>query len=140
MSKRIPIELYAAWVMALFASSASIYFIEIVGNSAATLCWFERMLMFGLLLMLTVAILRHDLNVRYFAIPFLLLGIPSALYQQLVHWNIVSVAPAACSATGTIACTTKFFELFGFVTQATLCLTAFLVIAALLYRLKPAKD
>jgi disulfide bond formation protein DsbB len=123
-----------AWVMALFASLASIYFIEIQGNPAATLCWFERMLIFGILLLLTVGIIRQDINVKFYAIPFLLFGIPSALYQQLVHWNIINIESTSCSLSS--VCTTKFFELFGFITQATLCLVAFLVVACCLYMMK----
>ena len=126
--------LLIAWVMALFASVASIYFIEYLGNPAATLCWLERMLIFGILLILTVAIVMKDINVKYYTIPFLALGIPSALYQQLVHWNIIQVESTSCSLSS--VCTTKFFDLFGFVTQATLCLVAFLVVAFCMYKLR----
>lgn len=125
---------YVAWVTALSATLASVYFIEIVGNPAATLCWFERMLMFGLLLILTVGIVRHDTNLRFYALPFLLLGIPSALFQQLVHLNVIKVVAQSCSVS--VVCTTKYFELFGFVTQATLCLGAFLVVAFCLWKTK----
>ncbi len=123
--------LYGAWAIALGASLASVYFIEISGNPAASLCWFERMLLFGLLLLLTVGILLKDEKVQYYAIPFIVLGGFSALYQQLAHWNIVTFAQQPCGAN--IVCTTKFFELFGFITQATLCLSAFIGIAACLW-------
>jgi disulfide bond formation protein DsbB len=128
--------LLAAWGMSLFATLASIYFIEIQGNPAAALCWFERMLVFATLLVLSVGILRQDVNVKFYAAPLVAFGIPSALYQQLVHWGIVKIASATCSA-GPV-CTTKFFELFGFITQATLCLLAFVVVAVCLYKLKKA--
>lgn len=129
---------YIAWTMALFATAASIFFIEIKGNPAAPLCWVERMLMLGLLLILTVGILKRDLSMKYYTIPFLLLGIPSALFQQLVHWNLINLPLVPCSAG--FVCTTKFFELFGFITQATLCLTAFLVIAFCLIKVNPRKQ
>ncbi len=132
--KPISIYAYAAWTTSLAASIASLYFIEIKGNPAAPLCWIERMLMLGLLLILTVGILKRDLNMKWYAVPFLLLGIPSAMFQQLVHWNIINLPIQPCS-TGFI-CTTKFFNLFGFITQATLCLTAFLIITYCLTKLK----
>lgn len=127
-------RLYIAWVVALGATLASIYFIEISGNPAAALCWFERMLMFGLLLILTVGILRKDKNVKYYCLPFIIFGIPSATYQQLVHWGVINVANRSCTVS--VICTTKFFELFGFITQATLCLTAFIIIALCLWKIK----
>lgn len=129
---------YIAWTMALFATAASIFFIEIKGNPAAPLCWVERMLMLGLLLILTVGILKRDLSMKYYTIPFLLLGIPSALFQQLVHWKLINLPLVPCSAG--FVCTTKFFELFGFITQATLCLNAFLVIAFCLIKINPRKQ
>jgi disulfide bond formation protein DsbB len=127
--------LYFAWITALSAVGASVYFIEISGNPAAFLCWFERMLIFGLLLLLTVGIIRRDTAVKFYSIPFLVLGILSSLYQQLVHWNFIKVPIQSCGES--IVCTTKFFELFGFVTQATLCLSAFVLIALFLWKLKP---
>lgn len=126
--------LYFAWITALLASAASITFIEILNNPVAPLCWIERMLILGLLLLITVGIIRQDTTVKYYALPFLLLGIPSALYQQLVHWNVIAVTQESCS-TGFV-CTTKYFELFGFITQSTLCLAAFLLVALFLYKAK----
>jgi disulfide bond formation protein DsbB len=123
--------------MALFAGAASVYFIEILHNPAGALCWFDRMLVLGLLLILTVGIFYRDHHARRFSVPFLLLGIPSAAYQQLVHWDIIHVAPASCTVS--VVCTTKFFNLFGFITQATLCLTALVVIAICLALAKPDK-
>ena len=129
----LPVVYYVAWLTALAATAASIYFIEIKGNQAAWLCWFERMLMFGVLLVLTTGILTRDFKVKYYASSFLLFGIPSAVYQQLVHWDIIRMTPQSCSVS--FVCTTKFFELFGFVTQATLCLTAFVIIAFCMWKL-----
>lgn len=126
--------LYASWVTAFAATLASVYFIEIKGNPAASLCWFERMLMFGTLLILTVGILKKDRNISAYVFPSLLFGIPAAAYQQLIHWNVIDATQQACSAS--VVCTTKYFNLFGFITQATLCLTAFLLIAFFTWKVK----
>lgn len=136
-TKPLNIYAYLAWTMALFATCASIFFIEIKGNPAAPLCWVERMLMLSLLLVLTVGIIKRDIHVKFYALPFLVLGIPSTSFQQLVHWNIIKLPLVPCSSG--FVCTTKFFELFGFITQATLCLTAFLVIALCLFKLSYKK-
>lgn len=129
----VPAALYVAWTTALLATLASIYFIEILHKPAATLCWIERMLMFGLFLLLTIGILDHDMRVKRYALPFLIIGLPLSLYQQLVHWNVIHISPTACSVS--VVCTTKYFNLFGFITQATLCFAAFLVIAISLSRI-----
>lgn len=137
LHETIPVSMYSALITAIFASLASFYFIEVRGNPAAWLCWFERMLMFGLVLVLTVGILLKDLRVKYYAYAFLFFGIPSAVLQQLVHWDIIKITQQSCSEG--VVCATKFFELFGFITQATLCLTAFLIIAVCMWKLKDIK-
>jgi disulfide bond formation protein DsbB len=138
----VPISVWVAWVAALAASSASVYFIEILGKPAATLCWLDRMLMFGLFLILSVAIVIRDKHAWRYSIPFLAIGLPASFYQQLVHWNIIHVAPKVCTAS--FVCTTKFFDLFGFITQATLCFSAFVAAALCMWHLArhsaPDKD
>ena len=89
--------MWAAWGTALAASSASVYFIEILGKPAATLCWLDRMLMFGLFLILSTGIKRRDLGVWRYTVPFLAIGLPASFYQQLVHWDIIHVVPKTCS-------------------------------------------
>ena len=131
--KKVPAELWAAWSAALLASVASVYFIEILHKPAATLCWVDRMLIFGLLLITSVAIWTRDRGIWRYAVPFLAIGLPASFYQQLVHWGVIAVAPKACSVS--YVCTTKYFELFGFITQATLCFAAFGVVAVCMWRL-----
>lgn len=120
-----------AWVTALLASAASVYFIEILHNPVATLCWIDRMLIFSLLLVLTVGIFDRDRRVVRYTVPFLALGLPLSFFQQLVHWDVIHLNPQACSVS--VVCTTKYFNLFGFITQATLCFVAFAVIAVSMY-------
>lgn len=117
---------YVAWIIAFLATLASIFFIEVMGKPAASLCWIERMLMAGTLLIITVGIWRRDVHAKYYTAPFLFFGILSAFYQQLVHANIIQVPAQSCRDG--FVCTTKFFSFYGFITQATLCLTAFLII------------
>jgi disulfide bond formation protein DsbB len=138
----LPAPAIVAWVTALLATAASVYFIEILHNPVATLCWVDRMLVFSLLLILTVGILDRDRRVVRYTIPFLALGLPLSFYQQLVHWDIIHLNPQVCSVS--YVCTTKYFNLFGFITQATLCFAAFVVIAVSMYlisdrRIQPKK-
>lgn len=130
-----PTPLYVAWTTSLLASAASFYFIEILKKPSAPLCWFERMLMFGSFLVLSVGLWDRDRQVWRYVAPFVVFGTPAALYQQLVHWDVIHVNATSCSVSGPIACTTKYFNLFGFMTQATLCLTAFVIIGVSMWRL-----
>ena len=131
-----PTALWVAWATSLAACAASFYFIEIQGKPSASLCWLERMLLFGLLLVFSVALWTRDRFVWRYAVPFVMFGLPAAAYQQLVHWNVVHAGGTSCSAGGgAIVCTTKYFELLGFITQATLCLAAYVVVAVCMWKL-----
>ncbi len=120
------------------ASAASVYFIEILHNPAASLCWLNRMLMFGIFLILSVGAFTRDRGVWRYTIPFLAIGLPVAGFQQLVHWDFIHLVPKVCSVS--VVCTTKFFNLFGFISQATLCLAAFTIIAVCMWLLAKARD
>lgn len=134
MSKKTVIYLHVAWATALAASLASVYFIEYLHNPAATLCWIDRMLIFSLFLILSAAIIARDTNVWRYSVPFLVLGLPLSFYQQLVHWDIIKLPVQVCSVS--FVCTTKYFNLFGFISQATLCFVAFVVVAICMWQLK----
>lgn len=133
--ERNPTALWVAWSTSLLASAASLYFIEILGKPAASLCWLERMLIFGLLLLFSVALWTRDPFVWRYAVPFIVFGLPASAYQQLVHWNVIHAGGTSCAVSGGVVCTTKYFELLGFITQATLCMTAYVVIAVAVWRL-----
>ncbi len=133
----LTVPFYVAWGTSLAASAASLYFIEIAGNPAAPLCWLNRMLVFGILLILTVGALTRDRGMWRYVVPFVAIGLPVALFQQLVHWDIIHIVPQSCSLS--VVCTVKFFNWFGFISQATLCLAAFTIIALCTWRLAKAR-
>lgn len=137
-TRTLPPPIYIAWGIALAATLASVYFIEFLGNPAAALCWFDRMLVLGLLLMFTVAIFIRDTKVWRYSIPFLALGLPASFFQQLVHWDVIQLAQTTCSSA--TVCTTKYFNLFGFISQATLCFAAFAGIAICMWLLSRNQD
>ncbi len=116
------------------ATVASVYFIEIKGNPAAALCWVDRMLVFSLFLVLTVAIIYQDAAVKRYATPFLLVGLPLASFQQLVFWDVIKLPVRPCG-TG-LVCTQEYFNLLGFISQATLCLAAFMIIGFCVWQRK----
>ena len=57
-------RLYAAWVVSLIATLGSLYFSEIRQFNPCILCWFQRICMYPLAVILGVAALTGDLRVR----------------------------------------------------------------------------
>ena len=60
-------RLYLAWVVALVATLGSLYLSEVLGYRPCKLCWYQRIAMYPLALMLGIAAFRDDLRVRLYA-------------------------------------------------------------------------
>ena len=133
-----PIALTLAWGVALLATAGSLYFSEIANYTPCTLCWYQRIAMYPLVLILGIAIVRRDIGVRIYAIPLAAVGAAIAGYHYLLEW-FPQIDTGACSAV--IPCTQVWFREFGFVSLPLLALIAFsLVIVFLLIPLRQSDD
>lgn len=119
---------YIAWVQALVATLSSLYLSEILHWTPCILCWYQRILMYPLVLIIGVGILRKSKDLPYFVLPMSVLGILVAFYHYLLQWGIIPESAAPC-ALG-VSCTVKYAMWFGFITIPFLSLVAFSVITA----------
>lgn len=124
-----PFALTAAWGTALLAAAGSLYFSESANYIPCTLCWYQRIAMYPLVLILGIAIFRRDIDIRIYAIPLAAVGAVIATYHWLLE-RFPELDTGACSSG--IPCTQKWFEEFGFVTMPFLALIAFLLIITFL--------
>lgn len=134
-----PFALTAAWGVALLAAAGSLYFSESANYIPCTLCWYQRIAMYPLVLILGIAIIRRDTSVRIYAIPLAAVGAVISTYHWILE-RFPELDYGACSSG--IPCTQKWFEEFGFITLPFLALVAFLLIITFLLvpALRPATD
>ena len=133
-SRLAPMALTAAWGVALLATAGSLYFSEVANYLPCTLCWYQRIAMYPLVLVLGIAVLRRDTAVRIYAIPVAAVGAAISAYHYLLEW-FPQIDTGACSAV--IPCTQVWFREFGFISLPLLALIAFgLVITFLLIPLR----
>lgn len=118
--------LYIAWIQSLLAMLGSLYFSEIRKFPPCILCWYQRIFMYPLTLIIAIGILRKDKNLPYYVLPLSIIGTVIAFYHNLLYFNIIPESLAPCVAG--VSCTTKFIEFFGFITIPFLSLCAFLLI------------
>ena len=124
-------ELWIAWGIALVATLGSLYFSEVADFIPCRLCWFQRIAMYPLAVVLLVAAWRRDLRGAFwYGIWFPLAGAGVSIYHIYIEHH-PSAESASCKAGGA-PCSTKWIEEFGYVTIPTLALTAFALIAVLL--------
>src|SRR5512144_531683 len=93
-------ELWVAWVVALIATLGSLFFSEYADFVPCRLCWFQRIAMYPLAIVLLVGALRRDVReaVQYaFVLPIVGAGV--AIYHVYVEIN-PSAETAACRIGG----------------------------------------
>lgn len=123
--------LYIAFTQAWAAVIGSLYFSEVAGLRPCLLCWYQRIFMFPLALILAVAIWRKDRQVYYYVLPMTVLGSLVAFYQYLLQMTpLATFTPASCNAFE--SCNKIDFIFLGFVTIPFLSFTAFMVISAMM--------
>jgi disulfide bond formation protein DsbB len=125
-----PQAVLVAWIVAIVTMLGSLYYSEHAGYLPCELCWYQRILMYPLVIVLGVGWLRRDRKVWMTAAPFVVIGAPLSLY----HWLVERVPSFAESSSCSVfaPCTAPYFEKLGFVTLAWMCLSSFLLIGTLL--------
>ena len=138
----VALPLYLAWFVALAATLAALFIGEVLGQTPCVLCWYQRIAMFPLALVLGVACLADDRRVDRYALPLALAGGAIALYHSLLYAGIVEEAIVPCSRSGP-SCTDKAMLAFGGVPLPYLSLASFTAIVVLLVVLRlshPPRD
>jgi disulfide bond formation protein DsbB len=132
------VALAAAWT----ATLGSLYFSEVLKFIPCSLCWYQRILMYPLAVILLIGLLRRDRAVFYYVLPFSVAGLFVSSYHYLLQKTDLFTQSAVCDAG--IPCTTIWINLFGFVTIPFMALTAFLIIsimgALFLLEARPAEE
>lgn len=118
--------LYIAWMQSIMAVAGSLFFSEIMKFPPCTLCWYQRIFMYPLVIILGVGMIRRDKRVYTYVLPLSILGLCISFYHNLLYFKILPEGIQQC-AFG-ISCTTKYFGLFGFITIPLLSLLAFAII------------
>jgi len=117
---------YLALVQAIAATLGSLYYSEIRHFTPCVLCWYQRILMYPLVIIIIVGILRKDKKMYQYVLPMSILGWFIALYHVLLQKGILPEAVAPCEIGA--SCLTKYAGYFGFITIPVMSLTAFSVI------------
>ncbi|KKS64110.1 MAG: putative disulfide formation protein [Candidatus Daviesbacteria bacterium GW2011_GWA2_42_7] len=130
--------LYIAWVQALAALLGSLYFSEVVGIPPCTLCWYQRILMYPLVVIIAVGIIRKDKGLPFYVLPLSIPGMVIAFYQHLLQVGIIPEALAPCGIG--VSCAEKTWSVFSFVTIPLLSTIGFAIITLLMVNYLRSKE
>lgn len=116
------------FAVAAVCMGGSLYLSEIAKYPPCLMCWYQRIAMYPLVILLGVAALRKDSAVKWYSVPLGLLGVSISIYHYLIEWFPDSVAHAC---TEDVPCSTVWFRKFGFLSIPAMAGIGFLLIITL---------
>jgi disulfide bond formation protein DsbB len=122
--------IFGAWIVAATATLGSLFFSDIMQLAPCELCWYQRLFMFPLTIILAIGLFPFDRGVVRYALPLTALGLLVAVFHQLLVIGVVPERLRPC--TQGVPCSEKAIEWLGFVTIPTLSMLAFSAVLALL--------
>ncbi len=121
---------FACWLLASISALGSLFFSDVMGHLPCVLCWYQRVCMYPLVLILPAGLFPYDTNIVRYALPLSLLGLGTAVFHLLLVAGFIPDSIKPCVQG--IPCTEVQIAWFGFVTIPLLSALSFLVISALL--------
>jgi len=122
--------LFAAWLIATIATFGSLFMSEVMERTPCVLCWYQRIAMFPLVIILAAGMLPPDTNCVRYALPLAVAGGLIALYHCMIYLGVIPESLQPC--TQGISCRDADIHLIGFVTIPLLSLLSFILLIALL--------
>jgi disulfide bond formation protein DsbB len=122
--------LFVAWLVAAVATAGSLFFSGALELAPCVLCWYQRICLFPLVVVLARALFPLDRGVVRYALPLAGLGWLVAAYHNLLVWGVVPESLEPCGSG--VSCSEQSLVLFGFVSIPLLALVGFTAVAGLL--------
>ncbi len=128
-----------SFVIALAATLGSLFFGEVLKYPPCTLCWYQRICMYPLVLIFGSAIWSNDRGFPKYSFPLSVIGLVIASYHNLLYYGVIPDSITPCSQG--VSCTTKQIEILGFLTIPLMSWLSFAAVCFLGFTaLKVAKE
>ncbi len=122
--------LFVGWLICAAAALGSLFFSYVMEFAPCTLCWYQRICLFPLVIVIGRGLFPLDRGVVKYALPLTAGGWLLAAYHNLLYTGIIPASLQPC--TQGVSCTEEYLELFGFVSIPLLSLLAFTALAGIL--------
>ena len=125
--------LLAAWSLVTLASLGSLFFSEVMGVPVCVLCWYQRIAMYPLVVILAFGMFPFDPRVVRYAFTFVAAGWLLAFYQLLLIAGVVPEKMQPCVQG--VPCSETHILLLGIFNIPSLSLMTFSAVGLLLFYL-----
>jgi disulfide bond formation protein DsbB len=123
--KRKSSWLFNAWAVSVIATLGSLYLSEYLHFTPCSLCWYQRIFMYPLTILLGVASARNQTFIIPYVLPLVIIGGGISAYHIFIQEMLHEGTGASC---GPVSCMEDVLNAFGFLTVPMLALTAFILI------------
>jgi len=118
--------LFAAFIVAAIAMAGSLYFSEARLFQPCKYCWYQRILMYPLVLIFAIAAIRNDRSIIIYTLPLTLIGAGYGIFHYALQKGFIP-QDAGCA----VLCDHAWINWAGFITIPFLSATAFIIILLL---------
>lgn len=122
--------IFLCFLVASVATLGSLFFSEIMHFVPCSMCWYQRIFMYPLVLIFLINLLYPDDKVFKYAFALVVAGLLFSIYHNLLMFDIIPESIVPCVQG--IPCSSVYINWFGFITIPLLSLTAYLLLFILL--------
>lgn len=126
--------IFMSWLIAVTSTLGSLFFSEIMDLVPCVLCWYQRIFMFPLSVILLVGLINSDKQVAHYALPLAIIGLIFTLYHCLLFFGFIPENLQPCSQG--VSCSDEGMVLFDLVPIPILSLISFILITIFLIKSK----
>lgn len=126
ISKKQENLLLIIWTQSLLAVGGSLFYSEVMGYTPCELCWYQRILMYPLIIIYSVGLLKKNIQMTFPGLIFSGVGVVVASYHYSVQK--ITLLQNTGGFCGDVPCTLQYINYLGFMTIPFMSLVAFLVI------------
>lgn len=126
-----------AWLISLIATLGSLFFSDVMEFVPCSLCWYQRIAMYPLVIILGTALWKDIKNISTIAMPLSLIGLALSIYHLGVQYEIIPETASPCVQG--IPCSAMYINWLGFITIPALSFIAFTLINFFLWKSKNEK-
>lgn len=126
-------ELLFGAIAAGTATLGSLYLSESAHLIPCTDCWYQRIAMYPIAVILAIAAWRRDAGVRIYVTTIAIIGGAISVYHYLIQW-FPNLEGTSC--TTSVPCTGVWFRVFGFISIPYMALSAFALVLVMMLALR----
>ena len=115
-----------AFLVALGGTVGSLFYSNVIGYVPCELCWYQRIFLYSVTVILGLALWRRDKHIAPYAITLGAIGSAIAIYHIFLQWGGSPFIP--CDTAG--SCSQRLVFEFGYISIPVMSLTGFLLVMA----------